>query len=270
MKRSDGLGDDFSTTRIGYLDVARDSAVALITMDRPEKLNAMTAEFWADLRAALDLLAADGKTRVAIITGAGERAFSSGGDIVSFTQLKSEAEMRAYQADAMAAFSHVEQCPLIVISAVNGLACGGGCELAMASDIVVAADSAAFGLPEANLGLIPGFGALRGPEVVGRQMTKFMIASGATISAQRAYEVGLVQLIVPRAELIAEARALAMKIAERSPNALAVGKKMINSTIDSRAFQYSVDEITMLQSSADRAEGVAAYLARRKPVFGSR
>src|SRR5579864_8876159 len=122
MTRYNSLGENFSTTRIGYLDVVRESAVALVTMDRPEKLNAMTAGFWADLRSALDLLAADGTTRVIIITGAGEKAFSSGGDIVSFTQLNSEAEMRAYQADAMATFSHVEQCPLIVISAVNGLA----------------------------------------------------------------------------------------------------------------------------------------------------
>lgn len=271
MKRSDNLGENpAATARIGYLDVVRESHAALVTMNRPEKLNAMTAEFWSDLRACLDMLAADGTTRVVIITGAGDRAFSSGGDIVGFTQLKTEAEMRAYQADAMASFSHVEQCPLIVIAAVNGMACGGGCELAMASDIVIAADSAIFGLPEASLGLIPGFGALRGPEVVGRQMTKFLIATGTTISAQRAYEIGLAQLIVPRSELIPQAKALAAKIAERSPNALAVGKKMINSTIDSRAFQYSIEEITMLQSSADRAEGVAAYLARRKPVFGSR
>jgi enoyl-CoA hydratase len=256
--------------RVGYLSVFKDAHVAIVTMERSEKLNAMTADFWGDFRRTLDLLVGDGDTRAVIITGAGDRAFSAGGDIAGFTQLKTIEEMRAYQADAMAAFAHVERCPLMIIAAVNGLAFGGGCELAMASDIVIAADSASFALPEASLGLVPGFGVLRCPEIVGRQMAKLMIAAGDPITAQRAYEVGLVQLVVPKHELLSQAKALAVRIAERSPNALAVGKRMINRTIDSAAFHYSVEEITMLLASQDRAEGVAAFLTRRKPVFGSR
>lgn len=270
MSRLEESGAPLQPNRVGDLAVVRDGNVTIVTMDRPQKLNAMTAAFWQDLRSVLDSLATDGHTRVVIITGAGERAFSAGGDIGSFMQLKNIEEMRAYQVDAMAAFAHVENSPLIVIAAVNGMALGGGCELAMASDIVVSADTATYGLPEASLGLIPGFGVLRAPEIIGRQLTKFMISSGATLTANQAYDAGLVQLVVTKDELISQACAIARRIAERSPNALAVGKKMVNKTIDERAFEYSVEQITALQASRDRAEGVAAFLERRKPVFGRR
>lgn len=256
--------------RIGYLAVARNNHVASVMMDRPEKLNAMTPSFWGDLRQVLDVLADDRKTRVIIITGAGEKAFSAGGDIVGFTELKTIEEMRAYQIDAMSTFSHVERSPLTVIAAVNGLAYGGGCELALASDIVIAADTATFALPEAALGLVPGFGVLRSPDVVGRQMTKFLIATGNTIDAHRAFEIGMVQLVVPKNELLAQAQAVAERIAARSPLALSVAKRMINRTIDPASQDYSVEEITRLQASNDRAEGVEAFLARRTPVFAAR
>jgi enoyl-CoA hydratase len=131
--------------RVGYLTVERSTHVATVLMKRPEKLNAMTPSFWRDLREVLDLLAADRETRVVIVTGAGEKAFSAGGDIVGFTELKTIEDMRMYQVDAMSTFAHVEQCPLIVIAAVNGLAFGGGCELALACDIVIASDAATSG-----------------------------------------------------------------------------------------------------------------------------
>jgi enoyl-CoA hydratase len=256
--------------RIGYLCVERRNCVATVLMNRPEKLNAMTADFWGDLRRVLDVLAGDRETRVIIITGAGDKAFSAGGDIVGFTQLKTIDEMRAYQVDAMSTFSHVERCPLTIISAVNGLAYGGGCELVFASDIAIAADTATFALPEAALGLVPGFGALRSPDVVGRQMTKFLIATGDSISARRAHEIGIVQGVVPKAGLLTEVQALAERIASRSPLALSVAKRMVNRTIDAAGQDYSVDEITRLQASDDRAQGVAAFLAGRVPVFGVR
>lgn len=256
--------------RVGYLAVTRNNHVARVVMDRPEKLNAMTPGFWADLRQVLDTLADDRDTRAVILTGAGEKAFSAGGDIVGFTQLKTIEQMRAYQIDAMSAFSHVEQSPLTVICAVNGIAYGGGCELALASDIVIAADTAKFALPEASLGLVPGFGALRAPDVVGRQMTKFLIATGDTIDAQRAFEIGMVQLVVPKSDLLTQAQAVAQRIAARSPLALSVAKRMINRTIDPASQDYSVEEITRLQASDDRAKGVEAFLARRTPVFGAR
>lgn len=253
----------------GYLTIERADAIGQITINRPEKLNALDNGFWANLRAALNDLASDGETRVVILTGAGDRAFSVGGDIAGFSEMRGQKAMRDFQIDAMEGFAAVERCPLTIIAAINGFALGGGCELAMAADIVIAADSARFGMPEAKLGLIPGFGAIRGPDVIGTHMTKFLIATGDQIDAQRALEVGLVQQVVPANALMAAARAIAARIAANSPMALGVGKKLVNHRIDRASFDYSVEAITVLQCSADRDEGVAAFLERRAPSFGS-
>ena len=181
--------------RIGYLEIERDGHVAVITMQRSEKLNAMTAAFWSDLRQALDMLSEAGDVRAVIITGGGDKAFSAGGDIAGFLNLKAIDDMRAYQQGAMDAFAHVEKSPLIVIAAINGLAYGGGCELALACDFVIAADTATFAMPEATLGLVPGFGVIRAPEIIGRQMTKYMIATGDALDAQRALAVAIIYLV---------------------------------------------------------------------------
>lgn len=256
--------------RIGHLQIIREGHVATVTMDRPAKLNAMTAGFWKDMRDALELLEADRDIRAVIVTGAGERAFSAGGDIAGFLELEGRAALEAYQRDAMATFVHVENMPVPVIAAVNGLALGGGCELAMACDIVIAGAGAAFALPETALGLVPGFGAVRGPEIVGRQMMKYLIATGDPVDAERAMAIGLVNIVAPDEDLMESARALAARIAARSPNAVSVAKRMINSTIDRSAIEYSVAEITALQLSDDRRRGVEAFVARRAPVFGAR
>jgi len=254
--------------RIGDLALSRDGAVATLTIDRPAKLNALANRFWADLRAALAVFETDGHTRVVILTGAGEKAFSAGGDIAGFAEMSGQETMRAFQLDAMAGFAAIERSRLPVIAAVNGLALGGGCELTLACDFAIASENASFGMPEAALGLIPGFGAIRAPEVIGRAMAKYMVATAERISAQRAYEIGLVQKVVPQAALMDEAYAIAAKVAANSPYALSVGKRLMNRQIDQTAFDYSVEAITVLQSSADRAEGVAAFLEKRKPLFG--
>jgi enoyl-CoA hydratase len=255
--------------RIGYLEVTCDDHVATLVMQRPEKLNAMTAGFWRDLREVLDRLADDGEARVVIITGGGDRAFSAGGDIGGFLNLETIDEMRAYQVDAMAAFAHVERSPLIVIAAVNGIAFGGGCELALASDIVIASDRATFAMPEAALGLVPGFGVIRAPEVMGRHMAKYLIATGESIDAEQAKAIGIVQRVVPAEILMEAARTLADTISRRSPVALSVAKRMVNRTMDDTALEHSVEEITKLHSSDDRKRGVEAFLAKRQPVFAS-
>lgn len=249
------------------LTICRDQGVATLTINRPTKLNALTNAFWGDLRTALTAIETDGESRVIILTGAGDRAFSVGGDITGFATMQGVAEMRAFQIDAMAGFAAIERCPLTVIAAVNGYALGGGCELTLACDFAIAADTATFAMPEAALGLVPGFGLIRAPEVIGRSLAKYMVATGEHIGAQRALEVGLVQKVVPASALMAEALALARKVAANSASALAIGKRLMNRQIDQAAFDWSVEAITLLQCSPDRTEGMAAFLERRAPVF---
>lgn len=252
---------------IGDLKIRRDHGVATLTIDRPEKLNALTNAFWGDLRTALGAIEADGQSRVVILTGAGDRAFSAGGDIAGFAKMQGLAEMRAFQIDAMAGFAAIERCPLTVIAAVNGYALGGGCELTLACDFAIAADTATFAMPEAALGLVPGFGLIRAPEVIGRPMAKYMVATGDRIDAARALQVGLVQKVVPAPDLMAEATAIARRVAVNSAGALAVGKRLMNRQIDQAASDWSIEAITLLQSSPDRTEGMAAFLDRRPPDF---
>jgi enoyl-CoA hydratase len=256
--------------RIGDLEVRCGRHVATMTIDRPKKLNALTAQFWGDMRQVLDRLEARADMRAVVITGAGDRAFSAGGDINGFLELRGKEEIRAYQRDAMDGFLHLERCPLTIIAAVNGLAFGGGCELVMACDIVVAARSAKFSLPEAALGLVPGFGVVRAPEVFGRQMAKYLIATGDSIDAQRALQIGFVQVLAEDEDLMAETMALAERVAARSPKALAAGKRIVNATMDATAVDLSIEEVARLQASSDRARGIEAFLERRTPVFGAR
>ena len=255
---------------VGDLTVKHSEHVATVTINRPDKLNALTVEFWTDLPAILDRLAIDESVRAVILTGEGERAFCAGGDIPGFLALNTIASITAYQEAAMAAFRAIELAPWPVIAAVNGIALGGGCELVLACDMAIAADHARFGLPEARLGLVPGFGALRGPEVIGRAMTRYLIASGDSIDAYRAHEAGLVQWVVAPSELQNEAQALAQRIASQSPNAVATSKQMINRTIDANAVGQSVRDLTALQCSADRLTGVTAFVGRRTPEFTTR
>jgi enoyl-CoA hydratase len=260
-------GENF---RVGYLQVRCDQHVASVTMDRPAKLNAMTREFWGALRETLDRLAADSSIRAVIIKGGGDRAFSAGGDIQGFLELQSDSEIRAYQTEAMAAFVHVERSPLIVIAAVRGIAFGGGCELALACDIVIAGESARFAFPEAALGLVPGYGVVRAPRVIGRQLTKYLIASGDSLDAGQALQAGLVQQVVPDPQLDDEAIALAKRIATRSPRAVAVAKRMVNEGLSDDDIAFSIDEVSRLQASRDRANGIKAFLDRRVPIFEPR
>lgn len=254
--------------RIGYLQIERDGPVATIVMDRPEKLNAITRCFYSDLRRVLDLLVDDGRTRVAIITGAGDRAFSAGGDINSFAETVGLEAVRAYQEEAMACFAAVEYCPLTIIAAVNGIAFGGGCELTLACDITIASDNAVFAMPEATLGLVPGYGVLRAPDVIGRHMTKFMVAAAERVDAQRALQIGLVQKVVPVGEVLREANEIAARIAANSPFAIQVGKRLVNADINRAGTDYSIEALTVLQLAPDREEGVSAFLEKRKPSFG--
>jgi enoyl-CoA hydratase len=245
-------------------------AIAVLTIDSPAKLNAMSRTFWPEVRDELAALEADGRTRAVIITGAGEKAFSAGGDIESFAALAGIGAKREFQQDCMRTFAAVEETPLPVIAAVNGYAMGGGCELALACDIVVAAENATFGMPEGAVGLVPGFGVLRAPSVIGRHWTKLMMFAGERVDAATALQIGLAQKVVPRADLMDTARGIAVRIAGMAPLALATGKNLVNRGVDRGEFDHSTAALTTLHSTADAAEGIAAFVGKRTPTFEGR
>jgi enoyl-CoA hydratase len=245
-------------------------SIAVLTIDDPAKLNAMGRTFWAEMRGALAALETDGRTRAVIITGAGEKAFSAGGDIASFVDLADMTAKREFQRECMRTFAAVEETPLPVIAAVNGFAMGGGCELTLACDIVVAADNAVFGMPEATVGLVPGFGVLRAPSVIGRHWTKLMMFAGERVDAATALQIGLAQKVVPAADLMTTARAIGERIAAAAPLALATGKGLVNRGVDRGEFDHSTAALTTLHASADAAEGIAAFIGKRTPKFEGR
>jgi enoyl-CoA hydratase len=242
-------------------------AVAVVTINRPEQLNSMAVSFWTQLPKLLGELEADPAIRVVVITGAGERAFSAGGDIDSFGALTDEPARRAYVAECMLAFSAVEQSPLTIIAAVNGWALGGGCELAFACDMVIASEAAVFGLPEAAIGLVPGFGVLRGPSILGRQWSKYLVLTGETIDAHEAHAQGMVQRVVAPAALLDEALRVGDRVAAHAPLAVTAAKRIINRDNDTKETCLGIDVVVDLLNSEDFKEGRAAFLAGRAPTF---
>ncbi|GLZ45386.1 crotonase [Actinomycetospora sp. NBRC 106375] len=257
-------------TEYTEITIKDDGPVAVIHLDRPEKLNALTAAFWPQMRDALSRLEACGTARAVVLTGAGEKAFSAGGDIAGFGELDGTAAKRAFQAECLRTFAALEESPLPVIAAVNGYAFGGGCELALACDLVIASERAEFAMPESAIGLVPGFGVLRGPAVMGRHWTKWMVLAGERLDAATAERVGLVQKVVAHDALLDEAVALGERIARAAPLAVRVGKQMINRGVDRGETGYSLEAVTMLQDTADTAEGIAAFAEKRPPRFEGR
>ncbi len=247
----------------------RRGRVAVITINRPQKLNALNIQTRAEGAAALDELRDDESVRVVVITGAGEKAFVAGADIAEF-----EGRTAVSQRDVMTArslFTAVDTFPKPVIAMINGFCLGGGCELALSCDIRVASDNARFGQPEINLGIIPGGGGTqRLTRLVGEGKAMELILTGDMIDAQTAYNLGLVNLVVPAADLEAKTLELANRIADKSPVALRMAKEAVKTAARSsldEGLRREIDLFALTFSSADKDEGVRAFLEKRKPDF---
>ena len=250
--------------------VARDGGVATITVDRPEAMNALDVEHAEELRDRLVELARDDGARVVVLTGAGEKAFIAGADI-KYMQSLGVLEARRWGELGHACGSLLETMPKPTVAAVNGYALGGGCELALACDIRVAADTAKFGQPELGLGIIPGAGATqRLPRIVGMGWAKYLILTGEIIDAKQALQIGLVTAIMPASQLHVRARELAKKILRQGPLAARLAKLALNASarvdLDSGLLIETLAQ-AICYDSEDKQEGTAAFLEKRKPKF---
>jgi enoyl-CoA hydratase/carnithine racemase len=205
---------------------------------------------------------------VLVLHGAG-RCFSVGGDIEGFGALTHAGDRRAYLREAIGAMEAVERFTKPTIAAVHGHALGGGCELTLVSDIVVADNTARFGTPEAMVGLVPGPGVARGLAHVNLHWMKYMIFTGETLDAEQARLAGLVNVVTPEGEHVAMAQRLAERVAARAPLALAVGKQLLGDQAVG-AWTHAIDAVSFLQCTEDFGEGIAAFQERRQPQFQGR
>lgn len=244
--------------------------IGTITLNRPEALNALSSDVLKELDATLNRIAEDQEIRVLIITGAGEKAFVAGADIREIDSLdKRTANEFAHAGQNV--FMKIENLFCPVIAAVNGFALGGGLELALACDFIIASSNAKLGLPECTLGLIPGFGGtVRLARRVGPGLAKQWTFTGEMITAMRAWETGLVNQVCEPAQLMAECEKIASSMAQRSPQSLKLIKQSINETygMESRkAMEVEKNYFAGLFGSADQKEGTAAFIEKRKPQF---
>ncbi|HZG43201.1 MAG TPA: enoyl-CoA hydratase-related protein, partial [Longimicrobium sp.] len=242
------------------LRIDRDGAVAIVTIDRPEKRNALSAQVRAELIALLDALRDDDSVRVLVVTGAGDKAFVAGADIGEFAQ-RTPLEQRAAMTGRRV-FDEVAAYPKPVLAMINGLALGGGCELALACDVRLAADTAKLGQPEINLGIIPGGGGTqRLPRVVGTGQAMRLILSGEIIGAAEALRIGLVDVVHSAAELRERTLEFARGMAAKSPVALRMAKSAVRAAADmplAAGLQYETEAFITCFGSDDKREGVAA------------
>jgi enoyl-CoA hydratase/carnithine racemase len=248
-------------------------AVATVTVNRPKVLNALNTPTWADLRTAFEDARDDDSVRGVILRGAGDKAFIAGADISELahaTALEAEESSRFGQK----VLDLIENLGKPVIAAVNGFALGGGCETAMACTIRIAVDTARFGQPEVKLGLLPGGGGTqRLPRLVGKGRALQLILSGGMISAQEAYRIGLVNEIVPAANLIARAEEILKQIAANAPVAVRLSLEAVNKGMDtsqSEGFALEASYFGLCAATEDKKEGTSAFLEKRAPQFHGR
>ncbi len=251
-----------SKNRIGY-----------VTINRPDKLNALNATAKAELKELFGDLRSDESVDVVILTGAGEKAFVAGTDIKELTELNAESG-KAFSAGGQGVFDLIENLGKPVIAAVNGFALGGGCELALACTLRIASENAKFGQPEVNLGIIPGYGGTqRLARLVGRGKALELLLTGDQIDAQEALRIGLVNRVVLLQELKSASEAVAQKIVSKGQVAVRLALKAVNATQESRLTEGEALEAKLFGEccgSEDFKEGTKAFLEKRKPNFKNR
>jgi enoyl-CoA hydratase len=249
------------------LELRQDGRLATLTVNRPAVRNALDGDTVAEMHRALDEVRA-ARATVLIVTGQGDQAFVSGADISAIRERRRDDALASINSRLMTA---VEAHEAVTIAAVNGYALGGGCELALACDLRIAAENAVFGLPEPGLGIIPGAGGTqRLPRIVGLGRAKEMILAGARWDARKALEAGLVSQVVPLAELMSAARAMAERVLALGPLAVRLAKAAVNASSQmplgaGLAFESTAQAITF--ESRDKMEGTSAFLEKRRPRF---
>jgi len=254
------------------ITVEKRGRVAVLTINRPDKLNALNSKVHSEGVAALDELKRDDEVRVVVITGAGEKSFIAGADISEFQDKTPVTQRNTFTERSL--FNSIDNFPKPVIAMVNGFCLGGGNELAMACDIRIASENARFSQPEINLGIMCGGGGTqRLPKLVGEGRAMEMVLTGDMLDAATAERYGLVNHVYPSADLEAETMSLAEKIAEKAPIALQLSKEAVKfasrSNLD-EGLRREVDLFAICFSTEDKKEGVAAFLEKRKPEFKGR
>ena len=244
--------------------------IARVTVDRPDKLNALNSAVIAELGDAVTRIETDAAVRGVILTGSGQKAFVAGADIAELTA-QTPMEGKARSAAGQQVFRRLERCGKPVIAAINGFALGGGCELAMACHIRIAAEHARFGQPEVKLGIGPGYGGTaRLPRLVGKGRALELLLTGGMIDAAEAYRIGLVNRVVPADRLMAEAEALLRTILENGLLAIRACLEAVDAGLETsldQALLLESNHFGLLSATQDMREGTQAFLEKRKPVF---
>ncbi len=253
-----------------FVRLEHDGAVSTLVIDRPEKLNALDAQVLSEIGAAVFAVRRRGEARALIVTGGGHKAFVAGADIRAMQDL-TVPEARAFARAGHGVFAALEALPIPVIAAVHGFALGGGCELALACDFIYASDTAKFGQPEVKLGVIPGFGGTqRLARRVGIARARELVYTAATIDAAEALRIGLVNRVLPAAELLGAVRGVADTIARMGPLAIAGAKDVLREGEGlplPQANSLEVEAFARCFESADQKEGMAEFLEKRAALF---